>query len=56
MQDAGAFSIVLEAVPMDFAGEITSKLEIPTISIGRQRYAAKLINKIILNHRVLVKE
>ena len=34
LQDAGAFSIVLEAVPMDFAGEITSKLEIPTISIG----------------------
>ena len=34
VQEAGAFSVVLECVPGDLAAEITSALEIPTIGIG----------------------
>ena len=34
LEKAGAFSIVLEAMPADLAGEITRSLEIPTIGIG----------------------
>jgi 3-methyl-2-oxobutanoate hydroxymethyltransferase len=34
IEQAGAFSIVLEAVPADVAGKITESLTIPTIGIG----------------------
>jgi len=34
VQEAGAFSVVLEGMPQDLAAEITSRLSIPTIGIG----------------------
>jgi 3-methyl-2-oxobutanoate hydroxymethyltransferase len=34
LQDAGAFSIVLEMIPSDVAGRITKEVGIPTIGIG----------------------
>ncbi|GAB19211.1 3-methyl-2-oxobutanoate hydroxymethyltransferase [Gordonia effusa NBRC 100432] len=34
VQEAGAFSVVMEMVPADIAGQITRKLTIPTIGIG----------------------
>lgn len=34
LQDAGAFSVVLELVPARLSGEISRSLEIPTIGIG----------------------
>ncbi|MCH8056174.1 MAG: 3-methyl-2-oxobutanoate hydroxymethyltransferase, partial [Deltaproteobacteria bacterium] len=34
VQEGGAFSIVLEGIPMDLAKEITQRLSIPTIGIG----------------------
>jgi 3-methyl-2-oxobutanoate hydroxymethyltransferase len=34
VEQAGAFCLVLEGIPTDVAGEITSRLDIPTIGIG----------------------
>ena len=34
VEDAGAFAIVLEGMPLDLAAEITGRLTIPTIGIG----------------------
>src|ERR1700739_1384878 len=34
LQEAGCFAVVLEKIPAKLAGEVTSKLSIPTIGIG----------------------
>ena len=34
LEDAGAFSMILEAIPAELAGRITEELSIPTIGIG----------------------
>jgi 3-methyl-2-oxobutanoate hydroxymethyltransferase len=34
VEEAGAFAVVLEGMPIDLAGEITERLAIPTIGIG----------------------
>ena len=34
LEDAGAFAVVLEAIPEDVAETVTSRLKIPTIGIG----------------------
>lgn len=38
VEEAGAFSVVLEGMPLDLAREITGRLTIPTIGIGAGRH------------------
>jgi len=50
LEEAGAFSIVLECVPEDLAKEITENISVPTIGIGAGRYCdgqVLVINDII---------
>jgi len=50
VQDAGAFSVVLEGMPEDLAAEITERLEIPTIGIGAGRAC---VGQILVLHDLL---
>lgn len=38
LEEAGAFSVVLEKIPEELANKITSTLKIPTIGIGASKY------------------
>jgi 3-methyl-2-oxobutanoate hydroxymethyltransferase len=50
VEDAGAFSLVLECVPSDLAEEISSRLEIPTIGIGA---GARCDGQVLVYHDML---
>ena len=50
LEEAGCFSIVLEAVPMNLAKEITESLSIPTIGIGAGSYCD---GQVLVYHDVL---
>jgi 3-methyl-2-oxobutanoate hydroxymethyltransferase len=50
LQKAGAFSLVLEGMPEELAGEITNDLEIPTIGIGA---GSKCDGQILVIHDLL---
>jgi len=50
LQEAGAFSLVLECIPEDIAKEITKMLNIPTIGIGSGDYCD---GKIAVTHDIL---
>ena len=50
VEQAGAFSIVLEGIPADLATEITAKLTIPTIGIGA---GASCDGQVLVMHDVL---
>ena len=50
VEEAGAFALVLEGIPLDLAAEITQRLTIPTIGIGAGRYCD---GQILVLHDVL---
>ena len=50
VEDAGAFAVVLEGIPLDLAAEITSRLTIPTIGIGARPHCD---GQILVLHDVL---
>ena len=50
LQKAGVFSLVLEGMPEELAGEITQALEIPTIGIGA---GSKCDGQILVTHDLL---
>jgi 3-methyl-2-oxobutanoate hydroxymethyltransferase len=50
VQDAGAFAIVLEGIPLDLAAELTERLSIPTIGIGA---GAQCDGQILVLHDIL---
>jgi 3-methyl-2-oxobutanoate hydroxymethyltransferase len=50
VEEAGAFSVVLEGVPAELAAEITNRLNIPTIGIGA---GGKCRGQILVTHDML---
>ena len=50
VEEAGAFAVVLEGIPLDLAAEITEQLTIPTIGIGAGRHCD---GQILVLHDVL---
>jgi 3-methyl-2-oxobutanoate hydroxymethyltransferase len=50
VEEAGAFAVVLEGIPMDLAADITEELSIPTIGIGAGR---ECDGQILVLHDVL---
>lgn len=50
LESAGAFSLILEAIPADLAGQITRELSIPTIGIGGGPYCD---GQVLVLHDVL---
>jgi 3-methyl-2-oxobutanoate hydroxymethyltransferase len=50
VEEAGAFSLVLECVPTDLAAEISDRLEIPTIGIGA---GARCDGQVLVYHDLL---
>jgi len=50
VEEAGAFAVVLEGIPLDLAAEITARLAVPTIGIGAGRHCD---GQILVLHDVL---
>lgn len=48
LQEAGAFAIVLEAIPQVVATVITEKLSIPTIGIGGMSFIFRIVIDLIV--------